>query len=123
VGVRNLADNEFWDFNAVDGSGKFPTSGFKPVSTNYDLWNNVCDLPRVKRGIDPPRVDDPMNTDDNTPLNVSCSQFSPGWGTVIMLSNQTACNPVPGPGLGQTQDIGECINLSNYPPRSPCLLA
>jgi hypothetical protein len=118
VGVRNLADNEFWDFNAVDGSGKFPTSGFKPVSTNYDLWNNVCDLPRVKRGIDPPRVDDPMNTDDNTPLNVSCSQFSPGWGTVIMLSNQTACNPVPGPGLGQTQDIGECINLSNYPPIS-----
>lgn len=28
AGVRNLADSEFWDFNAIDGSDKDPTNGF-----------------------------------------------------------------------------------------------
>ena len=28
LGPRNLADNEFWDFVATDGSGRDPTSGF-----------------------------------------------------------------------------------------------
>src|SRR5262249_34662197 len=32
--VRNLSDNEFWDFNATDGSGRYPTQGFTPVVTS-----------------------------------------------------------------------------------------
>src|SRR5262249_7985284 len=34
AGLRNLADNELWDFEARDGSGSFPTSGFIRVSTS-----------------------------------------------------------------------------------------
>jgi FG-GAP-like repeat len=44
VGLRNLADSEFWDFNAIDGSDKDPTSGFvrlgfpeDPTTTFYRL--------------------------------------------------------------------------------------
>jgi hypothetical protein len=37
AGQRNLADSEFWDFNAIDGSDKDPTSGFVRVSTSCDL--------------------------------------------------------------------------------------
>jgi len=47
AGVRNLADSEFWDFNAVDGSGKDPSKGFVRVGTNYDLWNAVCNNPKA----------------------------------------------------------------------------
>jgi hypothetical protein len=37
VGLRKLADSEFWDFNAIDGSDKDPTSGFVRVATRDDL--------------------------------------------------------------------------------------
>jgi hypothetical protein len=37
AGQRNLADSEFWDFNAVDGSDKDPTSGFVRVATREEL--------------------------------------------------------------------------------------
>jgi hypothetical protein len=37
AGTRNLADNEFWDFNAVDDSDKDPTSGFVRVATREEL--------------------------------------------------------------------------------------
>jgi FG-GAP-like repeat len=37
VGVRNLADSEFWDFEAADGSGADPTSGFVRVSDRNSL--------------------------------------------------------------------------------------
>jgi hypothetical protein len=37
VGPRNLADSEFWDFKAADGSDKDPTSGFRRVATTADL--------------------------------------------------------------------------------------
>jgi hypothetical protein len=114
AGERNLADNEFWDFNAIDGSSSVPTTGFRSVTANTDLWNVVCASPKVKPGIDPPIIDDP--TGAITPLKGDCSQLSEGWGSVILLSSPKGCNPVPGPGTGQTQDIGGCINLSNYPP-------
>ena len=39
AGVRNLADSEFWDFNSIDGSRKYPTRGFVEVATNDQLWN------------------------------------------------------------------------------------
>lgn len=35
--ARNLADNEFWDFNAIDGSGQDPTSGFIRVEDSDPL--------------------------------------------------------------------------------------
>jgi hypothetical protein len=117
VGLRNLADSEFWDFNAIDGSGRYPTKGFVSIATDFDLWNAVCATPKVKVGVEPPMIDDPMQSDDNTPLHISCSQAKGAWGTVLILSEQKKdCNPVPGPAPGQTQDIGACTDLSNYPP-------
>jgi hypothetical protein len=121
VGPRNLADSEFWDFNANDGSRKDPTSGFIHVATNYALWNTVCASPKVKIGVDPPKIDDPMQPDDNTPLrpnapDVGCSQFNVGWGSVIVVTSPNDCGSVPGPAPGQSQDIGGCIDLSYYPP-------
>jgi FG-GAP-like repeat len=35
--ARNLADSEFWDFIAIDNSGKDPTSGFISVSNTQQL--------------------------------------------------------------------------------------
>jgi hypothetical protein len=37
IGPRNLADSEFWDFEAEDGSGADPTSGFVRVSDRGSL--------------------------------------------------------------------------------------
>lgn len=49
VGLRNLADSEFWDFNAIDGADKDPTSGFvrlgfpeNPATTFYRLLNLIA---------------------------------------------------------------------------------
>lgn len=117
VGSRGLADSEFWDFNAIDGSGRYPTKGFVSIATDFDLWNTICAIPKVKAGVEPPMIDDPMQSDDNTPLYISCTQAKGVWGTVLVLSEQKKdCNHVPGPAPGQTQDIGACMDLSNYPP-------
>jgi hypothetical protein len=37
AGRRKLADSEFWEFNAVDGSDKDPSSGFVRVTTREEL--------------------------------------------------------------------------------------
>jgi hypothetical protein len=37
LGRRDLSDAEFWDFRAVDESGRAPTTGFVRVETNCDL--------------------------------------------------------------------------------------
>jgi hypothetical protein len=44
VGLRNLADSEFWDFFAIDGSDKDPTTGFMPVSTRDGLLNAMSQI-------------------------------------------------------------------------------
>jgi hypothetical protein len=41
VGTRNFADNEFWDFNALDGTDKDPTTGFQRVSTLCGLLSYI----------------------------------------------------------------------------------
>lgn len=41
LGARNLADSEFWNFIATDGSGQDPTSGFIHVSTASALANVI----------------------------------------------------------------------------------
>jgi hypothetical protein len=41
AGVRKLSDNEFWDFNAIDGSGRQPTRGFVRVATLCDLLRYI----------------------------------------------------------------------------------
>src|SRR5215469_10572666 len=111
VNLRNLSDNEFWDFVAIDGSGKPPASGFKAVATNDGLWNEICSSPQVQTGVDPP-----ISVDDNMPLSVPCSQFKAGWNRVIVVTSPKDCGHVAGPAPGQTQDIGGCIDLTHYPP-------
>jgi hypothetical protein len=102
AGVRNLADNEFWDFQATDGSARFPTQGFVPVpvASPDEFWNAICQVPSA--------------TVVNPPTSL-CSTFKAGWGSVIVVSSPTDCHMVPGPLPGQTQDIGGCIDLSKYP--------
>ena len=39
LGRRDLADSEFWDFNATDGSDIDPTRGFFRVGTLCQFWN------------------------------------------------------------------------------------
>lgn len=113
AGLRNLADAEFWDFNAIDGSGRYPTSGFVPVATNYDLWNALC-TPMVARNLSTslPVIDDPGQPDNGTYLhpNVPCSA-KVGWGSVVIVTggDQDECT-------GNNPNIGACIDLSLYPP-------
>src|SRR5262249_18268905 len=49
VAPRNLADAEFWDFAAVDGSGRDPTSGFIRASTVSALLNAITQVNQVAR--------------------------------------------------------------------------
>jgi len=116
--VRNLADNEFWDFIPAPGSRPYPTNGFVPATTPDALWNALCPSPLVKQGIYPPLISDPGQPDDGTPLYACSTPPTPSqaWGTVIQISSPFDCNGVPGPLPGQTQDIGGCIDLSGYPP-------
>jgi hypothetical protein len=96
VGQRNLADSEFWDFNAIDNSAKYPTGGFMAVATNYDLWNAVCSNPAASATSVPTTV---------------CQ--TPGLygtpGSVIVVSND------PNECTGHS-GVGPCIDLSGYPP-------
>ncbi len=110
--VRNMADSEFWDFKAIDGSSKDPTSAFIHVATNYDLWNAVCNKPKASSITfsDVPLISDPGQPDDGLFLTDGCSDFSSQWGRVILVSsdpNSPQCNA-----LG----LGPCIDLSNFPP-------
>ncbi len=127
VAPRNLADSEFWAFQAIDGSDADPTTGFVPVATGIDLWNAVCASPKVRAGsLNLPVIDHPGHPEDDGWSIFSgkyagpCSELKPGWGIVIVLSNPEPepidCQKVPGPAPGHTQDIGGCINLSGYPP-------
>jgi hypothetical protein len=58
LGLRDLADTEFWDFNAADGRDQAPTLGFKRVSTTDGLqhalrtaqWGDVI---QIERGATP----------------------------------------------------------------------
>ena len=93
VGPRTLADNEFWDMNAADGSGSFPTTGFHAVATSYDLWNNLCSSPAAAPGSAP---------------QTACAPGShAGPGTVIVVTGtpSTCSNP----------KIGGCMDFSGYP--------
>ena len=49
VAARTLADAEFWDFEAVDGSGRDPTSGFIRVSTREALLNAIMHVNQTAR--------------------------------------------------------------------------
>src|SRR5258706_1095326 len=112
AGVRNLADSEFWDFNAVDGSGKDPSKGFVRVGTNYDLWNAVCNNPKASSATSNliPLISDPGQPDDGTLLVSGCSDFSNTWGKVVVIAedpNSPQCN---------TLGLGACIDMSKFPP-------
>jgi len=45
LGHRTLSDTELWDVTAIDGSGRPPTSGFKPASTLGDLQQALTNGP------------------------------------------------------------------------------
>jgi hypothetical protein len=106
AGVRNLADNEFWDFVPLPGSQPYPTQGFistigsppAPITSNWQLWNAICaDLPPATA---------------TSPPAKTCSQFNVGWGSVVVVagSDPKECANRP--------DVGPCIELSMYPPLS-----
>jgi len=107
AGLRDLADSEFWDFNTVDGSTRYPTTGFVPVATNDQLWNAVCKSPVAPAG-GPPRIVDPGQPDDGQPA--PCDVFNPSWGRVIVVTDSD-------PNACVTQsDVGACIDLSKFTP-------
>jgi len=110
-----LGDNEFWDFNSVDGSRKYPTSGFFEVSTNEQLWNGICATPQVSptTGMPPQNSDNP----DYPGEPAACATPKNLQGTVIVVTDPTdGCNNVPGALPGSQQDVGNCIDMSAYAP-------
>ncbi len=103
---RNLASYEFWDFNAVDGSGAFPTNGFVRVATSVDLWNAVC-TPRAKLNGNQPVVDDQGQPDDGQ-LLVACSSKAAPGSVIYIDDDPNECSNTP--------DVaGPCIDMSLYP--------
>lgn len=113
VAVRNLGDNEFWDFVPSPGSRPYPTTGFisaiatagaspssaTPITTNWQLWNALCLNPQADTTQTPPAA----------PTS-KCSSFNVGWGSVVVVagSDPKECTSRP--------DVGPCIEMSNYPP-------
>ena len=47
LGPRNLADPEFWDFLATDGSNADPTTGFVTVSNKTDLLMAIAQIDQI----------------------------------------------------------------------------
>jgi hypothetical protein len=107
AGRRNLADSEFWDFNAIDGSSKDPTSGFVHVATADGLWNAICASPTASA------AGPPINSDG---VGAPCAVPKAGWGSVIVISSPNDCSHVQGADPGEYEDIGTCIDLSAYAP-------
>ncbi len=105
AGQRNLSDNEFWDFNASDNSGAYPTTGFVAVWNNVGLWNAACQSPQVASLSN---TGTPLLS-DGSPLTNICSTPA-GWGTVIDITAND-----PGECLTRP-DVGPCIDLSKFPP-------
>jgi hypothetical protein len=101
VGPRQLADAEFWDFQATDNSATDPTTGFVHVSTAEELWNAYCAAPTASNAKSSPQ-------NGNQPLG--CNTLRAGWGTVLVISNSVQCNNVS----GDEPDIGPCIDLSGF---------
>ncbi len=104
AGQRNLSDSEFWDFNAIDNSGSYPTTGFVSVWNNVGLWNASCQSPQVASLSN---TGAPLLA-DGTPLTDICSSPA-GWGTVIDIAESD-----PGECLDRP-DVGPCIDLSMFP--------
>ena len=113
---RNLADNEFWDFVASDGSGGDPTSGFVHVARNDQLWNAICASPPATCDANG-NCTPPPNTDPTRPgPSAPCDTFNASWGSVIVITSPIRCDMVPGETTGQKQDVGFCIDMSAYAP-------
>jgi hypothetical protein len=73
--VRNLGDNEFWDFIPQPVSRQYPTSGFQSVSSPDGLWNAICLNPAAPLPPIPP------------PSTCAPNGFNAGWGSVILASS------------------------------------
>jgi hypothetical protein len=125
AGLRNLSDNEFWDFVAEEGSGKYPTSGFFPVAANYDLWNALCLTPTVNQALGVPSVGPStnlmlaFNSYFGAGLYNGCVATNPnaGWGSVVVVTSSDPYECVdPEWNGGSPPNIGACIDLSYYPP-------
>jgi len=86
--VRNLADNEFWDFIPSPNSRPYPTAGFQSVATADQLWNALCS-PSIQAGVNPPQ------TDTGIPP-YACSPKQ-AWGSVIEVSNSSHIDLSPYP--------------------------
>src|SRR5262249_9154403 len=106
---------------------RYPTLAFVPVASALELWNALCASPKARLqpgSSNVPVIDNPGFPDDGLPFRQAgpCSLFNEGvgWGSVIVVTSPatipTDCNHVEGPAPGQVQDIGSCINLSQYPP-------
>jgi FG-GAP-like repeat len=127
--VRNLSDNEFWDFVPQPGSRPYPTTGFislvappgapassaTPITTNWQLWNAICGTPQVQARTDYALIYNPAQPFNSILNNFGgCSYIMPdgtpiGWGTVLVVA---------GDDLFECQTYaaaGPCIDLSGYP--------
>lgn len=81
MGTRNLADNEFWDFVATDGSDVDPTSGFVRVSTRDDLLIAMYNINRNAQ-LNPSDFRCYGNITQQQPLPCRVA-----WGNVIKIMN------------------------------------
>jgi len=81
---RNLADSEFWDFSAVDGSAAYPTSGFVLVSNREEFCSALWRLAYLT-------MTDPSDIASLTP------DFAPNaaWGSVVVVAPGAVINPGP----------------------------
>jgi hypothetical protein len=109
--VRNLADNEFWDFVPQPGSRPYPTTGFNsalggmPITTSWQLWNAICASPQATAA-GPTVFSDPTQPNYGQP--VPCGASNVAWGSVIVVSDGAQQCAAP--------NAGPCIDLSGYPP-------
>lgn len=107
VGARNLADSEFWDFRATNGSDIDPTSGFVRVSTRDDL---LIAIYKIIQGAQ-------VNTSDlrcygnvaQTPQqSLHCKV---AWGNVIKIMGDGDIDLTPNPAY---IDVKGDVNSGDY---------
>ena len=116
--VRNLSDNEFWDF-VPQGARPYPTSGFvstlggQPINTNWQLWNAICANPTATSA-GATVFSDPNASNYGQP--VPCLISNVGWGSIVVVTSPNNDCMVTDPVSMQMNDIGACIDLSGFAP-------
>jgi FG-GAP-like repeat len=83
VGARNLADSEFWDFQATDGSDADPTSGFVRVTDKNSLLIAMYQINQIAQrsnGAAWGSVIKIINTGEPIDMSLTPASVDPGGG-------------------------------------------